>query len=155
MHPARPSQWSRELERFFLRSLAKRISQTWLNCKCNLAWLLHVRDLGLESSCHMTSVPDCFLQGEGVALSVLSIDLNWAKFCCRNYVCKYWLIFNCSRLMKSLGTVYRCRMTLDLVLHWCILLCCCTIKGECARCLFLKPPRIVWSMIYDVQNLIL
>ena len=80
MHPARPSQWSRELERFFLRSLAKRISQTWLNCTCNLAWLLHVRDLGLESSCHMTSIPDCFLQGEGVALSVLSIDLNWAKF---------------------------------------------------------------------------
>ena len=58
MHPARPSQWSRELERFFLRSLAKRIYQTWLNCKCNLAWLLHVRDLGLESSCHMTSIPD-------------------------------------------------------------------------------------------------
>ena len=29
------------------------------------------------------------------------------------------------------------------------------MKGECARYLFLKPPRIVWSMIYDVQNLIL
>ena len=55
--------------------------------------------------------------------------------------------------MKSLGTVYRYRMTL-LVLHWCMLLCCCTMKGECARCLFLKPPRIVWNMIYDVQNFI-
>ena len=29
------------------------------------------------------------------------------------------------------------------------------MKGECARYLFLKPPRIVWNMIYDVQNLIL
>ena len=29
------------------------------------------------------------------------------------------------------------------------------MKGECGRCLFLKPPIIVWNMIYDVQDLIL
>lgn len=66
------------------------------NFKCSLAWLLYVRDLGLESGGHMTNIPECFLPPkQGVVfpwLPSISIDENFAALT-KFLVCKYWLIF--------------------------------------------------------------